>query len=134
MAMIAIAGNHAVLARLERRLQTHGDSLLPDVQVAKPADQAKAIKLTGFFLKPADQQHLPIEFEQLFIARSKALVGCVRLLQAAQGKFIWGGSSRVGGRVPGSFLVSQCVSPGEGYTIAIGSSVRKRNCAFATNS
>src|SRR3546814_16276691 len=66
--MVAIAGDDAVLARLKRRLDAHGDRFLPDIEVAEAADQAQAVKLAGLFLETADQHHLPVEFQQLFLA------------------------------------------------------------------
>src|SRR3546814_5907918 len=45
VAVIAVAGDHAVLVAVERRLQAHRDRLLPDIEVTEPADQAEAIAL-----------------------------------------------------------------------------------------
>src|SRR3546814_16904517 len=45
VAVIAVAGDHAVLVAVERRLQAHRDRLLPDIEVTEPADQAEAIEL-----------------------------------------------------------------------------------------
>lgn len=66
--MIAIAGDHTVLARRQRGLNTDRDSFLTNIQVTKPANQPESVKLARLFFKPADQQHLPIIFQQLFLA------------------------------------------------------------------
>ncbi len=55
VAVIAIAGDDAVPIRVERRLQPDRHRFLTDIEVAKPADQAEAVKLAGLFLEPADQ-------------------------------------------------------------------------------
>ena len=80
VAMVAIAGDDAVLAAVERRLQPDRDRFLADVEVAEAADQAEAVELAGLLLEAADQQHLPVEFEQLVLARLVAL----RLAAAAR--------------------------------------------------
>jgi hypothetical protein len=64
MAMIAVAGDDAVMALVERRLQAHGDRFLPDIEMAKTADQPKPIKLPRLFLEPADEHHLLVELQQ----------------------------------------------------------------------
>ena len=48
-------------------MQADGDGFLSDVKMAKTTDQAEAIKLSRFFLEPADQQHLPVKFEHLVL-------------------------------------------------------------------
>ena len=67
VAVIAVAGDDAVLARRQRRLQPHRGGFLADVEVAEPADQTQAIELPGALLEAADQQHLFVEFQQFFI-------------------------------------------------------------------
>jgi len=63
--------------------------------MAETADQAEAVKLTGFFLETADQQHLLIKPEQFILARLVARIGAMGFLQAVKGKFpIAGGSVR----------------------------------------
>ena len=64
MAVIAVAGDDAVLAADQRRLQADRHCLLPDIEMAEAADQAHAVQLAGLFLKSADQHHLPVEFEK----------------------------------------------------------------------
>ena len=71
--MVAIAGDDAVLADLERRLQPDRDRFLADIEMAEAADQAEAVKLAGALLEAADEQHLAVEFEQLVLARLVAL-------------------------------------------------------------
>ena len=82
--MVAIAGDHAVLVGIERRLQPDRDRFLADVEVAEAADQAEAVELAGLLLEPADQQHLLVEVQQLVLARAIARVLLEGLLQAAQ--------------------------------------------------
>ena len=69
MPVVAVPGDDTVLARCQRRLQANGDSLLSDVQMAEPADQTQPVKLPCLFLKTPDEQHILVEFEQLFLGR-----------------------------------------------------------------
>src|SRR3546814_1384100 len=69
MAVVAITSDDAVLADRERRLQTHRDRFLTDVEVAEAADQPKPVELPGLLLEPADEKHLPVEINQLLPAR-----------------------------------------------------------------
>lgn len=64
--MVAIAGDHAVLAGLERRLDADGDRFLANIEVTEAADEAEAVKLPRLFLETADQNHLAVKFQQLF--------------------------------------------------------------------
>src|SRR5690606_6555079 len=64
VAVIAVAGDDAVLAFLQCRLQPDRDGLLADVEMAEPADQAETIELPGLLLEAADQQHLFVEVQQ----------------------------------------------------------------------
>ena len=90
--MIAVAGYHTVFARRQCRLQPHRNRLLADVEMAKAADQTQPVKLPSALFKAADQQHLLVEMEQLFVGSGKPLGKIVRLLEAAQRKSIIGGS------------------------------------------
>ena len=65
VAMVAVACDDAVAARRDRRLQADHHGLLPDVEVAETADQPESVELPRPLLESADEQHLPIEFEQL---------------------------------------------------------------------
>src|SRR5690606_20698092 len=67
--MIAIAGDNAVLARLQRRLDAHRNRFLADIEVTETADEPQAVKLSRLLLEPADQHHLAIEFQQFFLTR-----------------------------------------------------------------
>src|SRR3546814_18593138 len=69
MAVVAITSDDAVLADRERRLQTHRDSFLTDVEVAEAADQPKPVELPGLLLEPADEKPLPVAINQLQHAR-----------------------------------------------------------------
>jgi hypothetical protein len=68
-------------------LHAGDDGFLADVQVAKSADQAHAVKLARFFLEPSDQQHGPVSGQQLVAvdvrairpSRMLSLVVCRRL-------------------------------------------------------
>ena len=73
VAMLAIAGDH-LIPWLLRRLDADGDRLLADVQVAEATDQSHAVKLTRPLLEAADQQHVPIVFQQFGFA---AVLGAV---------------------------------------------------------
>src|SRR3546814_6522574 len=61
VAMVAIAGDDAVLVAVERRLQPDRDGFLSDIEVAEAADQAETIELARLLLETADQQHFAIE-------------------------------------------------------------------------
>jgi len=51
----------AVARGIKRRLQPDRNRLLPNIKMAKPADQSEAIKLPRLFLEAPDQQHLMVE-------------------------------------------------------------------------
>src|SRR3954462_15882686 len=68
MAMVAIAGDDAVLADGHRRLETDGNRFLADVEVAEAADEAEPVKLAGALLEAADEEHLAVEIEELLLA------------------------------------------------------------------
>ena len=61
VAMVAIAGDDAVLADRHRRLQPDRDRFLADVEVAEAADQPEPVKLPRALLEAADEQHLLVE-------------------------------------------------------------------------
>ena len=61
VAVVAIAGDDAVLADRHRRLQPDRDRFLADVEVAEAADQAEAVELPRPLLEAADEQHLLVE-------------------------------------------------------------------------
>ena len=73
VAVVAIAGDDAVLADGHRRLQPDRDRFLADVEVAEAADQPEAVELPRALLEAADEQHLAIELEQLVLRRLEAL-------------------------------------------------------------
>src|SRR5262249_18475701 len=50
---------------LERRLHTDDHRLLPDIEVAEPADQPHAVHLPGTLLEAPNQQHVTIVSKQL---------------------------------------------------------------------
>ena len=52
---------------LQRHLHADDHRLLADVEVAEAADQAHAVKLAGLLLEAADQQHLAVGGEFLFL-------------------------------------------------------------------
>ena len=60
MAVVAIGSNNRVIIR-NRRLHTDDNRLLPNIQVAKAANQAHAIDLSGLLFEPADQKHVPVK-------------------------------------------------------------------------
>jgi hypothetical protein len=73
VAMIAVAGNHRILAHRQRGLQPDRHGFLADIEVAEAADQAEAVKLPRPLLEAADEQHLAVEFEHLPLVRLKTL-------------------------------------------------------------
>jgi hypothetical protein len=70
VAVVAIAGDD-LIALLQRHLHADHDSFLADIEVTKAADRAHAVKLAGFFLEPADQQHLAKCVKLLILARAE---------------------------------------------------------------
>src|SRR5690606_2981752 len=84
----AIAGDHAVLLVVERRLQPDRHGFLADVEVAEAADQPETVELASLFLEAADQQHLLVERQQLRFAGLVASLLLEGLLQAAKLKVI----------------------------------------------
>ena len=73
VAVVAIAGDDAVLADRHRRLQPDRDRFLADVEVAEAADQPEPVELPRPLLEAADEQHLAVELEKLVLARLVAL-------------------------------------------------------------
>jgi hypothetical protein len=67
--VIAVTRDHAILVVVEGALQPDRDRFLADVEVAEPADEPEAIELPGPLLEPADEQHLLVELQKLFVAR-----------------------------------------------------------------
>ena len=66
VAVIAIGGDHLV-AFDQRHLHAGDDGFLADVEVAEAADEAHAVELAGLLLEAADQQHVAIGRELLFL-------------------------------------------------------------------
>jgi hypothetical protein len=59
MPVVAVGGDH-LIPRLQAHLHANHDRFLTDIKMAETANQTHAVKLAGFFLKPADQQHVAI--------------------------------------------------------------------------
>ena len=59
MAVITIRRDHLV-ALLGAHLQADDHRLLPNIEMAEPSNEAHAVELPGFLLKPPDQQHFAI--------------------------------------------------------------------------
>jgi hypothetical protein len=79
VAVIAIRRDHLVALRLSH-LQTDNDGFLPDIEMAETADEAHAIKLAGFLLEAADEQHVAVGAQFLLAGKSAvAELGPVRL-------------------------------------------------------
>ena len=72
MAMIAVAGDGLIAFR-RRHYDAGDDRLLTNVEMAKTADETHAIHLPGFFLEPADEQHVAKGGQFLFLAESGAV-------------------------------------------------------------
>src|SRR3546814_21138395 len=70
VAMVAIAGDDAVLVAVERRLQPDRDGFLSAIEVAEAAEQHQTIVLARLLLEKEDPTHFAIEnFE--FLRRSR---------------------------------------------------------------
>jgi hypothetical protein len=57
MPVVAVPG-YDLIALFEGHLHADHDGFLADIQVAKTANRSHAVKLTGLFLEPPDQQHV----------------------------------------------------------------------------
>ena len=73
VAMVAVAGDDAVLADRQRRLEPDRDRFLPDIEVAEPADQPEPVELPRPLLEAANEKHFAVELEKLVLARLVAL-------------------------------------------------------------
>src|SRR3546814_20683605 len=71
VAVVAIAGDDAVLVRIERRLEADRHRFLADVEMAEAADEAKPVKLPGALLEAADEQHLAIILDRQSVVWGK---------------------------------------------------------------
>ncbi len=60
---------------LTRHLHADDHGLLADIEVAEAADGAHAIKLAGFFLKAADEQHVLVGAEFFFGGKAAVFAG-----------------------------------------------------------
>jgi len=96
VAMIAVGGDDGV-GLIGRGLGADDDGFLADVEVAETADQAHAVHLSGLFLEPADQQHLPV-MAQNFICIGVGNNGGCRRLAPAYGCFCRLGTCNLGPR------------------------------------
>ncbi len=67
MAMVAVTRNHLV-SGLDRQLHADDDCFLADIEVTEAADEPHAVELPGFFLEPADEQHIAIGAKLLLLA------------------------------------------------------------------
>src|SRR5258706_13643515 len=65
MAVVAIGGD-LLMPLFGGPHQAHPHGFLTDIEMAKAADQAHAVKLPGPFLETADKQHVVIEFFEGF--------------------------------------------------------------------
>ena len=66
MAMVAVTRNHFV-SGLDRQLHADDDCFLADIEVTEAADEPHAVKLAGFFLESADEQHVAIGAKLLLL-------------------------------------------------------------------
>ena len=63
---------------LQRHLHADDDGFLADIQMAEAADEAHAVELTGLLLEAANQQHVAIGLEFLFLGKLERR-GCLDL-------------------------------------------------------
>src|SRR5271168_1589301 len=69
MSVLTVAGNHLVFGSLDR-LHANHHGFLTDVEVTEAADQTHAVELARALLEPADEEHGPVEVEQLSLVGS----------------------------------------------------------------
>ena len=72
MTMVAVSRDDLV-AGLDRQLHADDDCLLADIEVTEAADEPHAVELPGFFLEPADEQHVAIGAKLLLLAELRHL-------------------------------------------------------------
>ena len=72
VAMVTIPGDDGIAAQ-QFGLHAHHHGLLADIEVAETADLAHAVKLARPLFKAADQHHLAIHVEQLFLRRHEPI-------------------------------------------------------------
>ena len=82
VAVVAVAGDDAVLARFQLMLDADNHGFLPDIEVTEAADQTHTVELPSLFLEPADQQHVFVELGEL------------RVVELLVGRSTFGGFSR----------------------------------------
>ncbi len=68
MAVVPVAGDHLIPV-INGHLHANHDGFLPDIQMAKPANQAHAIELAGLFFKSTNEKHVPEGFDFLFLGK-----------------------------------------------------------------
>jgi hypothetical protein len=61
MAVIAVSGDN-LIALFEVGLHADHNRFLADIEMAKAANKAHAVKLSRLFFKAPDQQHVGVEF------------------------------------------------------------------------
>ena len=72
MAMVTVSCDDLV-SRLDCQLHADDDCLLADIEVTEAADEPHAVELPGFFLEPADEQHIAIGAKLLLLAELRHL-------------------------------------------------------------
>ena len=76
-----------LIALFQGHLHANDDRFLADIEMAKAADRAHAIELTGFFLKTPDQQHVAKRAQFLLAGEFQSMVGAVACL--FRDGFLW---------------------------------------------
>ena len=70
LAVVAVAGDD-VVGLAESGDSADADGLLADIQMAEAADMPLLIHLARLFLKPADQNHLPVKLYLNFSVQNR---------------------------------------------------------------
>src|SRR3546814_10261564 len=78
VAVVAIAGDDAVLVRIERRLEADRHRFLADVEMAEAADEAEPVKLPGALLEAADERSEEHTSELQSLMRISYAVFCLK--------------------------------------------------------
>src|SRR5690606_32236065 len=88
MAMVSVAGDHAVLGIVEGRLKPDSNRLLSDVEMAEAPDETESVELSGLLLEPANERHLLVEVQEFVLGGLVPILLGEGVLQAVQRELV----------------------------------------------